>query len=166
MENVVIRDFVASDSAGVLAINDANQPAVGPLDAARLEALASQTEWLPVVEVDGKVAGFAILLVEGADYASPNYRWFSERHERFYYVDRIAIGDGAQGRGLGARLYAGAAERARGGGRPVLCAEVNTIPPNEGSLRFHAREGFREVGRERPYDPDTEVAMLERPTGA
>jgi hypothetical protein len=34
----------------------------------------------------------------------------------------------------------------------VLTCEVNLRPPNEGSLRFHRRLGFREVGRqETPY---------------
>ena len=35
--------------------------------------------------------GFAIVLREGADYGSPNYRWFSDRHERFTYLDRMVV---------------------------------------------------------------------------
>ena len=59
-----------------------------------------------------------------------------------------------------------AISRASAGARPVFCAEVNTIPANEPSLGFHARFGFTEVARKRPYDPESEVAMLERPIDA
>jgi len=41
--------------------------------------------------------------------------------------------------------------------------EVNADPPNEGSLRFHARLGFVEVGQQdTPYG--IRVSMQMRPT--
>ena len=166
MKDATIRLYdPATDADAVLALNQANVPEVGPLDPAKLAALAAEAEWMPVVEVAGKVVGFAILLVEGANYGSPNYAWFSGRHPRFYYVDRIAIGEGARGQGAGRTLYRTALERAAAANRPVLCAEVNTVPANEPSLRFHGALGFQEIERRSPYDPDSEVAMLECPTG-
>ena len=157
-----------SDLAEVLAVNEANQPEVGPLDAARLEALWRGAAWAPCVRGSsvrgraGDLVGFALLLREGADYASPNYRWFAERHERFLYVDRIAFLPAARGRGLGRAVYEGALERGRELDVPVLCAEVNTLPPNPASLAFHERLGFESIARRRPYAPDAEVVMLER----
>lgn len=161
MSGLELRDHSASDLGAILALNAANVPEVGPLDDERLASLAREAAWLPVA-VDGSAhVGFAIFLTEGARYDSPNYRWFAERHERFLYVDRIAIAEGARGVGLGRAIYGQAVELARRDGRSVLCAEVNTIPPNPTSMRFHERFGFREVARIRPYDANAEVAMLE-----
>lgn len=166
MSTFTIRDYRAEDAAAVLDINAANIPEVGEMDATKLAAFAAGAAWLPVVEVDGQVAAFAVFLTEGADYGSPNYRWFGERHASFYYVDRIAVDASHRSLGIGQALYREAVSRARAGARPVFCAEVNTVPANDRSLRFHAHLGFTEVARERPYDPESEVAMLERPVSA
>jgi predicted GNAT superfamily acetyltransferase len=158
---LTVRDYRPEDADAVLALNADNVPEVGPLDAAKLALFAREAAWLPVVLDGAEIVGFAVLLTEGARYESPNYRWFAGRHGRFFYVDRIAIAGQARGKGLGQRLYRDSLERARSGDRPVFCAEVNTIPPNAASMRFHERFGFREVARNRPYDPGSEVAMLE-----
>ncbi len=163
---LTLRDYSAADAPAVLRLNAANVPEVGPLTDVKLAALAASAWWLPVAVQSEEVVGFAILLTEGADYASPNYRWFSDRHARFGYVDRIAIAESARGFGLGRAIYGRARERAAIDGRAVLCAEVNTVPPNEASLRFHRRFGFEEVARTRPYEPEFEVAMLECATGS
>ena len=49
--------------------------------------------------------------------------------------------------GVGTRVYDQIEERARARA-PVMCLEVNLDPPNEPSLAFHTRRGFREVGRQ------------------
>jgi predicted GNAT superfamily acetyltransferase len=165
MKEATIRDYAPTDADAVLALNQAHVPEVGPLDMAKLRHLVSEADWVAVVEAEGEVHGFAIFMVEQADYASTNYGWFAEQHPRFYYVDRIAIGEGARGMGVGQRLYRAAADRARSTERPVLCAEVNTIPINEASLRFHQRFGFEEKVRRCPYGDEQEVAMLELALG-
>ena len=162
MTPFTIRDFEQQDADAVLKINGANVPEVGTMDRDKLAAFTASAAWLPVVEVDSEVVAFAVFLTEGTDYASPNYRWFGDRHPTFYYVDRIAVNADHRGAGIGKALYHEAIARAGAGSRPVFCAEVNTIPANEPSLGFHARLGFSEVARKRPYDPDCEVAMLER----
>lgn len=155
-----IRPYAHSDAAGVLALNAANQPEVGPLDQAKLDGLAAESALFLVLEDhDGTIAGMLIVLNEGATYPSPNYRWFSDRYERFVYVDRIAIDESATGQGWGSALYHAAIEAATSSGRPVLCAEVNTVPDNPASHRFHLHNGFVEVARTNPYSPDAEVAM-------
>lgn len=158
---LTIEEFSDADTAEVLAINAANVPEVGPMNEEKLRLLVEESEAFPVVRLDGVAVGFAILLTEGSAYGSPNYRWFAERHPRFYYVDRIAFSEAARGRGLGGELYRRALEHAAAIDRPVLCAEVNTLPPNPVSMGFHERFGFREVARQRPYGPEEEVAMLE-----
>jgi predicted GNAT superfamily acetyltransferase len=49
-----------------------------------------------------------------------------------------------QGKGFGAALYREVENRSTA---PLFTLEVNVVPPNEGSLRFHRREGFVEVDR-------------------
>jgi predicted GNAT superfamily acetyltransferase len=157
----VIRAYCPDDADAVLRLNDANLPDVGPMDMAKLELFAAEAALFEVVELDGEVHGALVVLADGASYASPNYRWFSRRHRLFVYVDRIMLSPATRGKGFGVQLYERAAATGRSEGKVVLCAEVNTNPPNPRSLRFHELFGFVEVGRERPYGTDEEVAMVE-----
>lgn len=162
MESINIRPYRPEDASAVLALNAANVPEVGPMDRPKLDHFAQCAEWFPVVEVAGEVVGYAILLVEGTVYGSPNYAWFCERFERFLYVDRIAVAAHATRKGIGRRIYREAIALAEKGQRPALCAEVNTVPPNPRSMAFHEGFGFQEQGRTRPYGGDEEVSMLMR----
>lgn len=101
-----------------------------------------------VVEVDGEVAAFLLVMRDGAPYANANFEWFASRHERFAYVDRVVVGAPWQGLRLGSRLYDALFVAAREAGIPVISCEYNVVPPNEPSQRFHDRYGFREVGRQ------------------
>lgn len=145
-----IRSLVPADLPLLLALNNAAVPAVNKLDASALAVLVEHSHLAVAVVHDDSAdiaLGFAILFVAGADYESENYRWFSARSTDFLYVDRIVVADGYRGQGLGQVLYDaifGAARRERLS--EVLC-EVNLEPPNPGSLAFHDRLGFSEVGQ-------------------
>jgi predicted GNAT superfamily acetyltransferase len=161
----VVRPVVATDLDDVLVVNNASVPAVSELDAPALAELVRQSRLaLAVVDDDSdEVAGFALCLLPGAAYASENYRWFERRSADFLYVDRIAVGEGARGRGLGRTLYAAIFDDARALGVAEVCCEVNTRPPNPGSMRFHTRLGFVEVGRQSTKGGTVDVAMLAAP---
>jgi len=159
----VIRPYRPSDAAWVVAQNQANVPEVGPLDEERFAWYAANAPVIVVAEVDGRPAGFLVGFEQGSDYASPNYRWFAGRYDAFVYVDRVVVTDEARGRGVGRALYDHLVGWSAGR-HPVLCAEVNTQPPNPGSLAFHERYGFVEVGRQAPY-AGIEVALLACPLG-
>ena len=118
-----------------------------------------------MVEVDGGVCGLFVGLVEGLPYASPNYRWFADRHDRFAYVDRIALQPEVRGLGIADELYERFETSAAGTGRPVVCAEVNVVPPNPRSMRFHERRGYRVVDEIAPYGTEERVAMVEKGVG-
>jgi uncharacterized protein len=157
---VQIRDIVEADLPAVLVINDDNQPAVGDLDAARLAELFTMSS-MPLVAVDddGTVAGFCLVLPPGTSYGSTNYAWFGERYTNFVYLDRVAVAATHRSQGIGAALYREVERRADA---DWFLLEVNTRPRNEGSLRFHAREGFVEVAeRETPYG--YAVSMMAKP---
>jgi len=115
-----------------------------------------------VVDAGGGIDGFYITFRPGASYESQNYRWFSERYAEFEYLDRIVVVESARGGGLGAGLYAELEARIAGEVSVLLC-EVNVKPPNEGSLRFHHRLGFREVGQQDTEGGAKRVSMLAKP---
>lgn len=158
----MIRPYQPSDAGAVLALNEANVPEVGTMDADKLQLFADHSPYFRVVEVDGQVVGMLVGLTEAEImYPSPNFKWFCERHDSFAYVDRVALAESTRGQGWGPALYKEFDAWARAQGKPFLCAEVNTIPANPRSVRFHEIYGFAEVSRERPYGPDEEVAMFE-----
>jgi uncharacterized protein len=147
---VLIRDIVESDLPALLKINNDNIPAVGEVDAARLAAITAESTMAIVAEdADGTLAGFCLVLPPGMTYDSSNYVWFTEHYTDFIYLDRVAVADTHRNQGIGAELYREVERRATA---EWFLLEVNTRPRNDGSIRFHAREGFVEViERETPY---------------
>ncbi|WP_310961929.1 GNAT family N-acetyltransferase [Nocardioides terrisoli] len=141
-----LRPITAADHAAVLALNQAHVELLAPLDVPGLVALAGQADLAHVVEHDGRFAGFVVTLAPGSPYDSVNYRWFAERYDDFYYLDRIVLAEPFRRLGLGTRVYDEVEERAREHGRMAL--EVNLDPPNEPSLAFHGGRGYVEVGRQ------------------
>ncbi|MGI9604502.1 MAG: GNAT family N-acetyltransferase [Acidimicrobiales bacterium] len=159
----MIRVYEHRDHDAVLALNAANVPEVGPMDAEKLAFFLEISPFLQVVEADEGIIGMLVgLTEESVGYGSPNYAWFLERLETFAYVDRIAIAESARGMGWGPELYRRFEAWALETGKAALCAEVNTIPSNPRSIRFHELFGFAEVARRNPYGPDEEVAMFEK----
>ena len=113
---VSLRPLLDTDSARVLELNSAAVPAVNDLGADDLAALiaASHSAIAVVADADpDTVLGFAILFAAGADYASENYRYFSEQAHTFLYLDRIVVAADHRGRGLGAQLYSAVFDAAR-----------------------------------------------------
>ncbi len=152
----VVRDLRADEQGAALAINEANTPAVGSLDGERLQRLVAQCSIALAADVGGELAGFCLVLAPGADYGSVNYRWFTARYDDFAYLDRVAVDQRQRDRGIGTALYAEVDRRTTA---RWFLLEVNLRPRNDGSMRFHQRLGFVEVGQqETPYG--ARVSML------
>jgi predicted GNAT superfamily acetyltransferase len=139
------RDVTAADRPQLLALNAASVQMLSELDEQRLDFILAIAHLSLVAELDGEIVAFAIAIAQGTDYDSDNYRWFSERYERFLYLDRIAVAATHRRRGLGGALYEAMEATAVPSSRMVC--EVNVDPPNEVSLAFHRARGYREVGR-------------------
>ena len=110
-----------------------------PVDAAdRREWLAAKQAagWPVIVAEDaaGQVLGFGAL---GAFRPSDGYRLTAEHS--------VYVRDGGRGAGVGDALLAELIRRARERALHVLVAAIDGA--NEGSIRFHERRGFVEVGR-------------------
>ena len=139
------RMLCSEDVSAVWRINEEGLPGVGKISEVALRDLLTLAE-LPLGIFDGPdLVGFVLCLPPGTRYGSLNYAWFNERYERFLYVDRIAVSAAYRDRQLGTELYTCVIEYAEESRRRVA-AEVSLKPPNPGSMRFHARHGFIEVG--------------------
>ena len=71
-----------------------------------------------------------------------------------------------RGRGLGPQLYQAVFDEARRVRADEVLCEVNLEPPNPGSLAFHTRIGFAEVGRQSTKGGANVVALLAAPVTA
>jgi uncharacterized protein len=143
---ILLRGIDDTDTPSVLALNLESEAVLSPMDATRYAHLRAQAEYARVLDEDGGVVAFLLAFREGADYDSPNYRWFADRYETFLYIDRVVVAVSHQGRGLGALLYDDLFAFARASGVARITCEFDIDPPNAASERFHARRGFREVG--------------------
>ena len=143
---LVIRPVQTADLPAALLVNNSCVPEVNELTPDRLSWFAEVAHWFPVIELDGEIVGLMIIMFgPSTPYDSSNYLWFGERYDRFLYIDRIALLEKARGRGLGRRLYEQLLARDQAD-HPAVVAEVNILPTNEPSMRFHQRLGFGPVG--------------------
>jgi uncharacterized protein len=155
---LTLRPISDSDISTVLALNAADVAALSPLDHERLTLLRKQAAHALVAEAAGQVVGFVLTFAPGSAYDSDNFAWFSRRYGGgFLYLDRIVVDPAYRRRGIGGRVYEALEDEARAYGR--LVCEVNSKPPNDGSLAFHAARGYVEVGHLQ-HGPDKVTVML------
>lgn len=153
------RTFSISDIDEALELNNANAPAVGEIDRTTLEFLVEHSLYSFAIGTKSLLA-FCITFGPGAPYTSVNYQWFSKKYSDFVYLDRIVVSEQMRNKSLGANLYSAIETRMRNDNcAPLLTCEVNLNPPNLGSIRFHKRIGFQEVGQQESK-PGLIVSML------
>ncbi|MDL2293133.1 GNAT family N-acetyltransferase [Ruminococcaceae bacterium OttesenSCG-928-D13] len=157
---MVFRKATVEDYPAILKMNEELVHFLAPMDEALLTTLHGQSALTAVIEEDERVAAFMILLREGQDYDSENYRWFSARYPSFLYVDRIVVDPAFHRRGYGKFLYDELFAQAKRDGVPFVTAEVNIEPPNQASLDFHKQAGFGEVGTQWLDNGKKQVSLL------
>ncbi len=157
--NTAYRELTPQDLPAMWRINEEGLPGVGEVSPEALGDLLTLCE-LPIgAYLNDELVGFVLCLLPGTRYGSPNYAWFNARYGTFLYVDRIAVATKARDHGIGSALYGRVATYADARSSPVV-AEVSLVPPNPGSLRFHGRHGFSQVGV--LEHPNQQVAMMFR----
>ena len=161
---IVVRPLENADLPAAVALNNGAVPAVPPTDRGELSQLVVTASLALVAEqVPGTPAGFLIAMDPGTDYASENYRWFSDRGDSFLYIDRVVVAPDARGAGIGRALYEAVFERAREHGFAEVDCEVNVRPENPQSLAFHAAMGFERLGEQETKGGAYRVALLAAP---
>jgi predicted GNAT superfamily acetyltransferase/CYTH domain-containing protein len=146
-DGIVVERATARDYALVLELNESALPHVNSIDMRALEQLAAQSISFTVARKGDSIAGFLLVLGDGADYASLNYRYFCGQYPSFAYVDRIVVKQGYRGAGIGSLLYTHLLIQGAGDKSLVAC-EVNLRPPNPASVSFHERLGFAGVAEQ------------------
>ena len=144
---LLIRQTKVEDFPRILDINATEEDKTSRIDLARITQLDSWSDYHRVVMVEDEVVGFLLVMSEASNYDGDNFRWFVERCRRFLYIDRIVIDRAFTRRGVGSALYGDLIQFAAIQGWSKLCCEINVSPPNPVSHAFHARFGFKEVGR-------------------
>ncbi len=142
-DSFTTRPVGQTDHAWIIALNQVHVQATAPMDAAGLQALLGQCAFTCIAE---EQAGFVLCMDHDSTDDGPNFNWFKSRFERFLYVDRIVVDLTQNRKGTGRALYAQVYAEAARRGLPLVCAEVNTDPPNPVSIAFHEKQGFQTTG--------------------
>ena len=155
-----ITDIEQVDFDDVFVLNEESIPHVSQISRDELQWFCDNAAFVRVAKIDARFAGFLIGLRPGTEYASPNYRWFCDNYIDFAYVDRVAVSEWARRRGVAESLYDAFAHSQSNA--PVMTCEVNIRPPNETSMLYHERMGFRQVGSQATNGGEKEVAFMEK----
>jgi uncharacterized protein len=134
----------------LLALNNRHPVEVGPpLSIATFERMIAMSFF-----AKGFVDPPAFLLVfdQDAPYDNVNFKWFKARYPRFAYIDRILVDAAARGQGCARALYEDLFAAAAAADHTMVCAEINSDPPNPASDAFHANLRFEIAGE--AYLPD------------
>lgn len=127
----------------LLRINNASAVETSPLSRERFDQLIGAARIATFV---GPGSAFLLAFEHGDNYDGGHFQWFQQRYERFVYIDRVVVSAEQRRHGLGRLLYADLFERAERLGHTAIVCEVNALPPNPVSDKFHASHGFGEVG--------------------
>ena len=153
-----IRTVRESDLLIIEQMNRKAVPHVNDLSLLELRAFISKSSFFKVIEdEETKVAGFMIVLGPGTDYSSENYQYFDSRYSSFDYIDRIVISENFRNLGFGTALYQFLIAHTN---EASITCEVNIVPPNPVSAKFHKRLGFTEMHRMKVNNGTKEVSLL------
>jgi len=155
-----ITEMEQIDFDDVFALNEESIPHVSRISRDELQWFCDNAAFVRVAKMDARFAGFLIGLRPGTAYASPNYRWFCDNYNDFAYVDRVAVSEWARRRGVAESLYDAFARSQSDA--PLMTCEVNIRPPNETSMLFHERMGFRQAGSQETDGGEKKVAFMEK----
>ena len=156
-----LRELRSQDIPLVWKINEQGLPGTGKVSQQEIVELLHIAE-LTIGAFEGEqLVGFVLCFLPRTDYASLNYAWFNQRYQEFLYVDRIAVSENHRNQAIGSLLYQQVISYAKQYNYPIA-AEVSLNPPNPGSMRFHHRFNFTEIGVFNQQSKSVTMMMRER----
>jgi len=143
----------------ILSLNESFLPAVSSVNINQMKRFLDIADYFKIILIENTVSGFLIAIHPGKNYDSPNYKWFEKKYKSFLYVDRVVIASKYQGCGIGRSLYNDLKVFASNKTDRITC-EVNIKPKNTGSIIFHKKFGFHQVGTQSTDKGEKEVSLM------
>ena len=144
--NYKIEQATKDDLKSILSLNQDSIPAVSNSNLEMMKHFLIICDYFKICKINGEIIGFLNALLPSKDYKSEHYKWFNDRYESFIYVDRIIFNKSYQNQWYGTIFYNDLMTSIKNNSLDIVC-EINTIPYNKQSIRFHKKYGFKEVGR-------------------
>jgi len=142
---VKIRDLSGQPSRdALLRVGNASAKETSQLSPDRFDQLIG---WASVALFVPPAKAFLLAFAQSDAYDGGHFLWFRSRLDKFLYIDRVVVAGAHRRCGLGRLLYTEVFKRAVQLGHTRVVCEVNLEPPNPVSDRFHAAQGFEEIGR-------------------
>ena len=154
-----ISETISDELPLIVKMNQEALPAVSSVNINDMNHFLTIVDYFRSIKIEDKLVGFLIALTPGKEYHSVNYKWFEKRYDSFMYVDRIVIDLSYQGSGFGKAFYNDLTLFAKNKTDDITC-EVNIRPKNEGSMIFHKKYGFYEVGTQATENGKKEVSLM------
>ena len=139
---MILRNVHLSDLPEIIKLNNKESRWVGKKDISFFKNYF-EIPFFYIVEDMERIVGFLMAMDQNTYYDSINFLWFKNKFNKFYYIDRVIVDESMRGKGIASLLYREVIDTK---GDIPLVAEVSINPSNEGSVIFHDRIGFREVG--------------------
>ncbi|NYT03280.1 MAG: GNAT family N-acetyltransferase [Candidatus Methanofastidiosa archaeon] len=137
-----IRRAQEKDLPKILELNNIESKWVGKKEISFFQKYMN-IPFFSIIEDKENVVGFLMVMDHNTEYDSINFLWFKNKFKKYYYIDRVIVDESMRGKGIASMLYK---EVINNKGPVPLVAEVAIEPPNEGSVKFHDKVGFKEVG--------------------
>ena len=154
-----ISPTVSSDLKQIREMNEMALPAVSSILMEDFQHFLVISDYFRSMFIKDNLIGYLIALCPDRDYHSVNYKYFEANFPSFVYVDRIVIDPSYQGLGLGKAFYNDLVNFSKNHS-PIITCEVNIFPPNEGSMAFHRRYGFKQVDTQLSEGGKKEVSLM------
>ena len=141
----IIEDIKKKDFEDIINLNKKFITVLNDLTLKDLIYFKKISPYFKTLKIGDKFEGFIITLFPNCNYKSENYIWFNSRFKSFIYIDRICISNKQQQKGYGFAIYKDLLKNIKKKVKRITC-EVNLIPENFISNRFHKKFGFEEIG--------------------
>ena len=142
----------------IINLNKKNMPAVGELDEELYYRFLEHSDYFKLIRYNSLLIGFLVGLLPNRPYYSVNYKWFENKYKSFIYIDRIVILSKYQNMGFGSLFYDDLRSNFKNCCDFLTC-EINIMPSNDVSMKFHKKYGFKEVGQQRTENDKKIVSM-------
>ncbi len=121
---------------------------IEPLTRDELDKILNTAAYVRVADIDGDIVAVVIGYHSSDEFDSGPARWFRERHDDFFLIDRIIVSQQRRLMGLGRALYQDLAEFSQRQSCELMACNVSVRPRNEDALAFHKKQGFLAVGED------------------